>query len=111
MPKVSVGEDGTVKIGDGTSGTDVKGAFDTLIGNSQFVLGAVVTVASLIVLGFGLWRAKDAARQLQDNSATGWQSVGAILKGTIVGGILFATIGIFLAASATTGANIFSSGG
>ena len=111
VPKVSVGNDGTVKLGDGASGTDVKGAFNTLIGNSQFVLGAIVTVASLIVLGFGLWKAKDAAKQLQENSQMGWQSAGAILKGTIVGGILFATIGIILAASATTGANLFSSGG
>ena len=110
VPEVSVGNDGTVNIGDGASGTDVKGAFNTLIGNSQFVLGAIVTVAALFVLGFGLWKAQKAARELQDNSATGWQSAGAILKGTIVGGILFATIGIILAASAATGANLFAGG-
>ena len=108
VPKVSVSDDGTVNLGDGASGTDIKSGFNTLIGNSQFVLGAIVTVAALFILGFGLWRAQKAARELQDNSPMGWQSAGNILKGTIVGGILFAIIGIVLAASAATGANMFT---
>lgn len=108
VPKVSVGEDGTVDLGNNGSGTDIKQAFNTVIGNSQFVLGMIITVASLFVLGYGLWKAKDAAKQLQDNSPMGWQSAGAILKGTIVAGLLFATIGIILAASAASGANIFA---
>ena len=107
VPKITVSDDGTVDLGSNSSGTDIKSGFNTLIGNSQFVLGAIVTIASLIILGFGLWKAQKAAKELQDNSPMGWSSASAILKGTIVGALLMATLGFVLAASAATGQNMF----
>lgn len=108
VPKVSVSDDGTVDLGSkGGSGTDIKSAFNTLIGNAQFVLGAIVTVVSLIMIGYGFWKVKTASQLLQDNNASGWQAAGGIVKGLVVGGILLATLGVILAASAASGANFF----
>ena len=56
------------------------------MGEAQFWVGVTATVAGLIIVGYGIWYSKKAAKEIQEGNQQGYKSASNVLMGTAIGG-------------------------
>ena len=98
----TVNSDGSVTLKGGT-----KQAVTKFMGEAQFWVGVTATVAGLIIVGYGIWYSKKAAKEIQEGNQQGYKSASNVLMGTAIGGGLMATVGLVLGLGAAFGMKFF----
>ena len=99
----TVNSDGSVTL----KGGDPKQAVTKFMGEAQFWVGVTATVAGLIIVGYGIWYSKKAAKEIQEGNQQGYKSASNVLMGTAIGGGLMATVGLVLGLGAAFGMKFF----
>lgn len=102
----TVNSDGSVTLKGGTTG-DPKQAVTKFMGEAQFWVGVTATVAGLIIVGYGIWYSKKAAKEIQEGNQQGYKSASNVLMGTAIGGGLMANVGLVLGLGAAFGMKFF----
>lgn len=101
----SVGNDGTVSFQGGN--TDIKTGAGSAMKWGTFFVGLVIGIAGITLVGYGAWYGWQASRDIQKGNSEGYSSVGKVVAGTIIGGLLLASGGLFLSVGAATSGKLF----
>lgn len=99
--------DGNGKVTFSGGNKDLKSGTSSALKQGQFVIGVIAAIAGLFLIAGGMWYGHKAAKEIQQGNSSGYSNAGAVLIGTVVGGIILAAAGAVLSIGAMTGKSFF----
>lgn len=107
LPKTEIGSDGNVTFATGDK-ADLGSAVNNFLAGGTRVFGWVIAIAGLLMIIVGAVQAYQASKRIQEGNQEGWGSTKNIILGLLVGGVLFAIIGLMVGFGVGFGNSMFS---
>lgn len=99
--------DGNGKVTFAGGNKDLKSGTANALKQGQFIIGVVAAIAGLFLIAGGMWYGHKAAKEIQQGNSSGYSNAGAVVMGTVIGGLLLAAAGAVLSIGAMTGHSFF----